>query len=164
MTQKTCEERVDEALEQTMNDLRLLWAAYNGADCPRCENGYLYTNEDTEEECVYCEGTGRMPEEVPDLGNIYEYGLSFDYVPHDTFNNQPQGYFRYQLSWGGPSDEFRFYVDVDYYPYNIEYWFMDWFDGAMRHPEGEDLELVKDIFGWFYEIGVTKSVLEETII
>lgn len=55
----------------------------------------------------------------------YDYGLSFDYVAAHTFDDQPEGYWRYQLSWGGPSDELRFYRDG-----SAQYWFMDWFDGA----------------------------------
>ena len=56
---------------------------------------------------------------------FHEYGLSFDYVEADTFDNQPKGYHRFQISWGGPSDELRFY-SLD----RVEYWYMDWFDGA----------------------------------
>jgi len=59
-----------------------------------------------------------------------EYGLAFDYVEPGTFEDQEQGYFRYQISWGGPSEEIRFYVGIDYQPYKIEFWYLDWFDGA----------------------------------
>ena len=57
-------------------------------------------------------------------------GLSFDYVEANTFEDQKSGFWRFQMSWGGPSDEFRIYTDhennIDY----IEYWYLDWFDGA----------------------------------
>ncbi len=58
-------------------------------------------------------------------------GLCFDYVEPNTFNDQLEGYWRWQLSWGGPADEFRIYVN----PYGevvhrIEYWYLDWWDGA----------------------------------
>lgn len=57
---------------------------------------------------------------------FHEYGLDFSYVERiDTTNNKTKAFFRYQLSWGGPSDEIRFYKDG-----TIEYWYMDWFDGA----------------------------------
>ena len=58
---------------------------------------------------------------------INNYGLAFDYVEKGTFTDQERGYFRYQLSWGGPSDEINFYRDG-----RIEYRYKDWFDGAVR--------------------------------
>ena len=67
---------------------------------------------------------------------INNYGLGFDYVEKGTFTDQKRGYFRYQLSWGGPSDEFRIYVDYDEQITHIDYWFLDWGDGAsVRIPE-----------------------------
>ena len=61
---------------------------------------------------------------------INQTALSWDYVEKGTFDDQERGYFRLQLSWGGPGDEFRIYVDygksIDY----IEYWYLDWYDGA----------------------------------
>ena len=55
--------------------------------------------------------------------------LSWDWV--DAEDEKNPGYFRLQLSWGGPSDEFRIYtigdtLDIDC----IDYHYMDWFDGA----------------------------------
>ena len=58
------------------------------------------------------------------------YGLCFDYVEKNTFEDQERGYFRFQLSWGGPSEEFRIYVDYDKQITHIEYWFLNWGDGA----------------------------------
>ncbi len=60
-----------------------------------------------------------------DLGYLNEYALSLDFVEAGTFNDQREDYVRYQFSWGGPSDELRFFKNGD-----IEYWFLDWFDGA----------------------------------
>ena len=83
------------------------------------------------------------PETYDDeLGNLSEYGLSFDYVEPDTFNDQPFGYYRYQLSWGGPSDEFRFWPHDN----SITYHFMDWFDGAKRHTADPTIEAIFDDF------------------
>ena len=55
--------------------------------------------------------------------------LSWDWV--DAEDEKNPGYYRLQLSWGGPSDEFRIYtigdtLDIDC----INYHYMDWFDGA----------------------------------
>ena len=81
---------------------------------------------------------------------INEYGLSFDWVEGKTEYNPNAGYYRWQLSWGGPSDEFRFYMDEDRL-YVIEYWFMDWFDGACytvpKNQDFDDLEQIAYDFG-----------------
>ena len=61
---------------------------------------------------------------------VNQTGLCFDYVEKGTFTDQDRGYFRYQLSWGGPGDEFRIYVDYDKSIDYIEYWYLDWYDGA----------------------------------
>lgn len=59
-----------------------------------------------------------------------EYGLSFDYVPSTTFEDQTAGYFRYQLSYGGPAEEFRFFVDPEHNLIRAEFWLLDWFTGS----------------------------------
>lgn len=63
-------------------------------------------------------------------GGFFNLGLGFDFVPAHTFDDQEEHYFRWQLSWGGPSDEFRAYTDNQNNINRIEYWYMDWFDGA----------------------------------
>ena len=60
----------------------------------------------------------------------YIEGLCFDYVEPKTFTDQLEGYWRWQLSWGGPGDEFRIYVNPDKSVHRIEYWYLDWYDGA----------------------------------
>ena len=57
-------------------------------------------------------------------------GLCFDYVEPETFTDQLEGYWRWQLSWGGPGDEFRIYVNPDKSVHRIEYGYLDWYDGA----------------------------------
>ena len=56
--------------------------------------------------------------------------LGFDYVEPHTFGDQPEGYWRWQFSWGGPSDELRGYVNEHRELHRLEYWYLDWFDGA----------------------------------
>lgn len=131
--EKSCKERVGSELEDRIEDLSKLWKAY-------------------------CEGE----EDVEDLGNIFEYGLCFDYVAPDTFNDQPEGFFRYQLSTGGPGDEFRFFVNPDFSVHRIEYWFLDWFDGANIVLSGKDEELLLDIWGWFKEGGTVEAEFEKS--
>ena len=88
MKDKTCEERIDAALTDRMQDFR----------------------------------KGELE------------GLGFDYVNPNTFEDQPRGYHRWQLSWGGPSDEFRLYSDG-----TVHYHFMDWYDGAKRYITDNEL-------------------------
>jgi hypothetical protein len=57
-------------------------------------------------------------------------GLCFDYVEPKTWPDQLEGYWRWQLSWGGPGDEFRIFVNPDKSVHRIEYWYLDWYDGA----------------------------------
>ena len=82
---------------------------------------------------------------------FHEYGLDFSYVEPDTFDDQPKGYHRFQISWGGPSDELRFYTIGKFDGDNeelildhVEYWFLDWFDGASIDVSEE--EVIKNLW------------------
>lgn len=104
---------------------------------------------------------GRKAEQAYE--EFWEYGLSFDYVAPHTFTDQREGYWRWQLSWGGPSDEFRFYAEPigSSHPHKIEYWFMDWFDGAHLTIRGEDEELLRAIFAEMRDAGLVESTYRE---
>ena len=65
-----------------------------------------------------------------DLQDPHYEALAFDYVEPNTFDKQPEGYWRLQFSWGGPGDELRGYVNEHKELHRLEYWFLDWFDGA----------------------------------
>jgi len=71
-----------------------------------------------------------------DLSSFFDYGLCFDYVEFGTFDDQEEDYFRYQLSYGGPSDEFRFYEDG-----TIIYVYLDWFSGVGFDVTHEDFAI-----------------------
>ena len=138
--QQTCEERIDQHLESTITDLTTLWD-------------------------LYCEDADASDDA---LGNMYDYGLCFDYVAPETFTDQPEGYFRYQLSYGGPSNEFRIYADqrgsYRWSVYRIEYWFLDWFDGAKRILSGSDLVLIEGIFeAFFVDSGTVDHVYQQAM-
>jgi hypothetical protein len=82
---------------------------------------------------------------LEDLKDPEFEGLGFDYVEPHTFTDQLEGYWRWQFSWGGPSDELRAYVNELREIHRLEYWFMDWMDGAklellprLPHPETGD--------------------------
>ena len=62
---------------------------------------------------------------------FYDYGLSFDTVEDEDTGEVD--YHRFQLSWGGPSEEIRFYPNG-----KIEYVFLDWFCGVGFDITGED--------------------------
>ena len=132
MKDQTCQERVKDHYEDRISDLHKLWQAYSKGE-----------------------------EEVEDLGNIFEYGLAFDYVPFtEDDDRQEPGYFRYQLSTGGPGDEFRFFCDAEKHCYKVEYWFLDWYDGARFPVHGDDLKFMKEIFDWFAECGSLETAME----
>lgn len=57
-----------------------------------------------------------------EVGDFHEYGLSFDFVEADE---DTDGYYRFQICWGGPSSEIRFFPDGQ-----IEAVYMDWFVGV----------------------------------
>ena len=120
---RPCSERIGEELASTLETVRKLWALYK--DDP----------EDGDEE----------------YGRFEEYGLGFDYIEPETFTDQDEGYFRWQLSWGGPSEEFRFYVNPDKSVHRIEYRFMDWFDGAGQILTAETKALLKEIWQCYFQ-------------
>jgi len=77
--------------------------------------------------------------ETEELGRLEEYGLSIDFVEAGTFPKQRENYLRYQLSWGGPSEEFRIYENGE-----IEFWFLDWFDGASYELTSDEADIIKE--------------------
>ena len=129
MTELKCKDKVRSELNSRIKDLRSLWEHY----CTGSEDPH------------------------PDLGEFHEYGLSVDYVAPGTFADQQYGYFRYQLSYGGPSDEFRFYLDDNLKCYRLEYWFLDWYDGAGITLKGRDLDLMLEIFEHFSDCGLIQA-------
>lgn len=129
-----CKDLVRDALKGRAEDLAKLWKLYQQGD-----------------------------ESDPDLGTLYEYGLAFDYVAPGTFNGQKRGYFRYQLSYGGPSEEFRFFTDENFNPVRIEFWFLDWFDGAkvtLKEGSAHD-RLLRDLWDWFKEAGSVQAEFDK---
>ena len=111
--EKKCKDLVHDAFLSRMDDIR---AMYNGKK------------------------TNSQGDELPPLK---EYGLCIDFVPARTFPDQNEGYTRYQLSWGGPSEEFRVYTVLPC----VEFWYMDWYDGACVKVTGKDANIIRDICG-----------------
>jgi hypothetical protein len=94
-----------------------------------------------------------------DIGPFHEYGLCFDYVAAGTFTDQRKGFWRYQLSTGGPGDELRFYGDAAAKVYKVEYWFLDWYDGARINVT--DTPEAQWLVEFFDDVGSFKATLEE---
>ncbi len=90
-----------------------------------------------------------------------EYGLSFDYVRAGTFEDQDAGYFRYQLSYGGPSEEIRFYVDPEHNLVKAEFWLLDWFTGSCIDCTKQ--ETIGAIWQFFKDIEASKDAYEQSI-
>jgi hypothetical protein len=127
---QSCEARIERELKHRLADIKRLWMAH-------------------------CNGSDGEQDV-----SIADYGLCFDYVPGGTFSDQREAYFRYQLSWGGPSDEFRFFVNPDFSCHRIEYWFLDWFDGAHQILTGEDEHLLSELWEWLREIGSAQAAIK----
>jgi len=127
----------------------------------RAKKAYKATIKDLER-LIWARKEGREDEE---LGPWYEYGLCFDYVPPYTFKDQREGYFRYQLSYGGPSDEFRFFVARinDPFPERIEYWFLDWFEGECIEVTNKEYDLLSEIWQYFQEIGTVEAEFKKAM-
>lgn len=99
---------------------------------------------------------------------FFEYGLSFDYVEPETFDDQNEGYLRFQISCGGPSEEIRFYVSPtqnsgyygvypDWHLYRAEFWYLDWFDGASVDITKNETAIL--LFDYLREIGSVDSAI-----
>lgn len=112
MKDETCKDRVKEAFRSRMTDIRKMYKR---------------------------EQAGERVSTTDELPPLSEYGLCIDYVEPNTFNDQPHGYWRYQISWGGPSEEFRLEND------RVRFWFLDWFDGASIAVSGKDADIIKNI-------------------
>lgn len=103
--------------------------------CADRVRGAFYSRMEDIRELYYACG-----EYVEGLGSINDYGLCIDRVEAGTFEGQRAPYTRYQLSYGGPAEEFRIYDNGE-----VEFWFLDWFDGAHIDVDGEDAVIIRAI-------------------
>ena len=122
---ETCADKVRPAMESSREDIRELLEAAGNND------GRVTDPESDQEGC-----------------SIDEYGLAFDYVEPGTFEGQQEAYWRFQISYGGPSEEIRYYRSPRAWaPYRAEYWYLDWFDGA-NVDVTDDVTLAQDLWDW----------------
>lgn len=95
---------------------------------------------------------------------LYNYGLAFDYVPPNTFRDQPEGYFRWQIAWGGPAFELRFFVGFGGEIIDIQAVYGDWYCEIKRNPTNRDWELLEEIFNYlFKETGALDQAYKEAM-
>jgi len=88
-----------------------------------------------------------------------EYGLALDYVGPNTFEDQREAYVRFQISFGGPSEEVRFFLNPDMSLHRAEFWYLDWHDGASTDITLE--EATGLMFDWLVVSEVAKSAVED---
>ena len=96
-----------------------------------------------EQNALYAKGRtspGPIVTKAKGGSSYHNYGLAIDLVTAGTFKGQREDYIRYQLSYGGPSEEFRIYKNGD-----VEFWLLDWFDGAKVDVTSEDADIIKNI-------------------
>ena len=120
--QLTCKELVNEKFNQVEQDYK---------DADQYFNDYDNATEGEQIAMkVIDKHKGDYFREYEDLFDyVNQTALSWDYVEAEDEKNP--AYYRLQLSWGGPSDEFRIYTIGDTLEIDvIDYHYMDWFDGA----------------------------------
>ena len=133
----SCADIIPYAMENRLNEMQEMWDVYCGWEKP--------TDEITED-------------------SFHKYGLSFEYVDEGDDDNN---YFRYQISYGGPSEEIRFYCYKNHFGQWVfseaEFVYMDWtwFDGASEMITGNHLALMKELFDHFNECGLLDEEFEK---
>ena len=166
MKQESCEERIGRNLDSTITDLRQIFAA---EQWPHMDTAERVEHCDEEGFSIFAARRDEYPANDWHEDSFYEYGLSFDYVASGTFNDQDEPYWRYQLSWGGPSDEIRFYASVDNFEtchatvHRAEYVFMDWFDGAERTLCGTDRDIAEQAWNRFNDCDTVEHTMQEAV-
>ena len=109
--------------------------------------------------------TGYMDGTTPyegdsEMGPFNDYAAHFDYVEPNTFTGQIEGYWRYQMMFGGPSDEIRFWCKRgrrgDFFLTRATYVYMDWGDGAEVDVTNEPC------IEWLWEVLDERGEVEST--
>ena len=132
--QLTCKELVNEKFNQVEQDYK---------DADQYFNDYDNATEGEQIAMkVIDKHKGDYFREYEDLFDyVNQTALSWDYVEAEDEKNP--AYYRLQLSWGGPSDEFRIYTIGDTLEIDvIDYHYMDWFDGA-------SIPVFEDSLSWY---------------
>ena len=134
MTDKTCRERINDEYADRIETIESIFDRIDDDD---------YDHIEDYENIVI-----KALDELNHMALNPTYPL--DYIPPYTFTDQERGYIRWHLSWGGPEDQFRFFIDEQGGITDIEYHFLDWFDGAFININmlGYDAELLDRVFDY----------------
>ena len=90
-------------------------------------------------------------------GELNDYALCVEYIPPGTFEDQEEGYLRYQMMWGAVCDEFRFFLSQGLTCRRIEYWFADGLDRAHRVCTGN--ATVQRLWLWLSNTGAVATAM-----
>lgn len=155
MTEKNIKDRAYQSLHSRMDDLCLLYMA----DPYDSENWSAEVWETAKDFDIYLNMDKCQIEDVL-YTKRFEYPLCFDYVQAD--DDFDESYYRYQISWGGPAEEIRYYVNNDSHiePYKIEFWFLDWFEGHGIELTNEYREIAIAIFEDMKELGAVGAAYD----
>ena len=82
------------------------------------------------------------------------YGLGFDYVEGHTDYNPNEGYWRFQIAWGGPSYEVRFHKNN-----LIEFVYLDWFVGVGFDVSND--KVFQELKNYFEDLGLFETAERE---
>ena len=138
--QLTCKERVSGELGDRLNDIKTAFLFYSSLENikRRAKNKTIPENFFKIVKSLDLRSYENMTE------FLKSYSLSFDFIDGvQAEQENTVNYWRWQLSWGGPSDEFRIFWNLEKGIYKIEYWFLDWYDGAkITLYDGRGLHLV----------------------
>jgi hypothetical protein len=140
--QATCEERIDSELRREVERIKeaLRIVQMYDHECLNEECGFEWESSEAYEECPKCNCTDTDETER-------DAGESRDSYMDGLLEITPKITFKVGLSWGGPADGFYITVDpVDRSIDRIEYYFQDWFDGAVRTLSGDDFDTVSKMF------------------
>ena len=125
-SQPTCADRVNGSWQSTRQDLHCMY----GGTASEVELRAFLADQGEDAEELRNMDRDELDQQAADIRG--EYGLEFSYVAPDTFEDQPDAYYRYLFSTGGPGTELRFYprATSEERLDRAEYWFLDWYDGA----------------------------------
>lgn len=149
MTDKNCEQRIQEELERTIEGIKNAFAVQEILD-----EFNVLDAEDAKEEVIRARREKLLEKdearEKLDILNTNDGENVDDWVQGILSVDKLPVQYRVQLSWGGPSDEFIVTVEDNEID-EIEYVFMDWFDGAREKLHGDDFETVKSMLEMAYD-------------
>lgn len=115
-------EKAENTLLTTRNELELMLLPHNiTLTISKLQDILEFTGIELQN--YYLDDLDKLKDDIIDAldEQFYNYNLCLDYVEDNNGN-----YWGYQISWGGPSREVRFYEDNNF----IEFVYLDWFEGV----------------------------------